>query len=161
MSSLINSTGTVLAVFVPGKPAPQGSKRYLGNRGGKGVTVESSTAVAPWRADIREHVLARRDHDTPPLNGPVCVHLEFVLPRPTSTPKRRTPPAIKRPDLDKLTRAVLDALGAAGVWRDDSQVTHLYVTKRLARFDEITGCAIAITLITDQDHTAHRPQETP
>jgi Holliday junction resolvase RusA-like endonuclease len=33
------------------------------------------------------------------------------------------------PDLDKLTRAVLDGLTRAGVWADDGQVVELRATK--------------------------------
>src|SRR5690606_30582546 len=58
----------MITFFVAGTPAPQGSKRYLGNRGGKGITVESSERVAPWRADIRaeaQRVISQ------PLDGPV------------------------------------------------------------------------------------------
>lgn len=134
-------------VFVPGKPAPQGSKRYLGRSGGKGITVESSKAVAPWRADIREAMLAElecRDDLQAPIAGAVSVCLNFVMPRPASTPKRRTPPAIKRPDIDKLCRAVLDAIGSAGVYRDDSQVISLSAYKRLAQVGETSGVEIRI-----------------
>lgn len=138
--------GARIAVFVPGKPAPQGSKRYLGRSGGKGITVESSKAVAPWRADIREALLAEIEaggHQQ--LDGAVSVCLTFVMPRPASTPKtRRTPPAIKRPDIDKLARAVLDAVGSAGAWRDDSQVIALTAHKRLAEISETSGVVIEI-----------------
>lgn len=132
----------VIDLFVPGRPAPQGSRRYLGRSGGKGITVESSKAVAPWRADIRERLLA--DPAPAHLDGPLAVRLEFVMPRPSSAPKRSTPPAIKRPDLDKLVRAVLDAIGSAGVWRDDSQVVDLRTVKRIAEIDEPAGCRITI-----------------
>lgn len=131
----------ILDVFVPGRPAPQGSKRYLGRSGGKGITVESSKAVAPWRADIREHVAARAETESV-TDGPITLRLQFVMPRPASAPKRRTPDAVKRPDLDKLARAVLDALGSAGVWRDDSQVVQLRASKRIAELAEPAGCRI-------------------
>lgn len=107
----------MIEVFVPGRPAPQGSKRYLGN----GVMVESSKALHPWRADVRARLL---DDDGQPLErftGAVSVRLGFVMPRPASTPKKRTPPAIKRPDIDKLVRAVLDAVKGV-LWVDDGQV---------------------------------------
>lgn len=133
-----------LCVFVPGRPAPQGSKRYLGKSGGKGITVESSKAVAPWRADVREEALKVWGTDRAPLLDALKIELDFVMPRPASTPKTRTPPASKRPDLDKLARAVLDAIGSAGVWKDDSQVTHLNASKRLAELDEAPGCQIRI-----------------
>lgn len=142
MTTFLTPAGVLLQVFVPGKPAPQGSKRFLGVRGGKGINVESSKAVAPWRADIRECVRNRCEYAT--LHGPLVVLLEFVLPRPLSAPKRRTPPAVKRPDIDKLSRAVLDALGSAGIWQDDAQVIELTARKRIAELGEASGCLIVI-----------------
>lgn len=132
----------VLAVFVPGRPAPQGSKRHVG----RGIMVESSKAVGQWRDDIRSWIRAM--HDAPPIGGPVAVQLTFVMPRPASAPKRSTPPAVKRPDVDKLARAVLDAIGSAGLWRDDSQVVDLHAAKRLAELDEKPGVLIEIRLLT-------------
>lgn len=135
-----------LSFFVPGKPAPQGSKRYLGVKGGKGITVESSKAVAPWRADVRAGAeKAMASGQTGFVAGEaVIVRLMFVMPRPASTPKRRTPAAVKRPDLDKLSRACLDALTSAGAFHDDSQVVDLSASKRIAELDEVSGCVIVV-----------------
>lgn len=85
----------------------------------------------------------------------MSVRLGFVLPRPKSTPKRSpTPPATKRPDLDKLTRAVLDAL--TNVWlADDSQVVHIEASKRIAEIDETPGVHITVNPLTDE-HTLDR-----
>lgn len=135
-----------LSFFVPGKPAPQGSKRYLGVKGGKGITVESSKAVAPWRADVRagaEKAMASGQAGFV-AGEAVIVRLMFVMPRPASTPKRRTPAAVKRPDVDKLARAVLDAISSAGAWIDDSQVVDLRASKRIAELDEVSGCVIVV-----------------
>lgn len=126
-----------LDVFVPGRPAPQGSKRHVGN----GVLVESSKAVAPWRTTVAWQV--SQVWRSAPLAGPVAVELEFVMPRPTSTSKRRTPPAIKKPDADKLIRAVLDALTKV-VWSDDSVITEIRARKRLAEITEQPGCHILV-----------------
>jgi len=125
-------------IWIPGNPAPQGSKRHVGG----GRMIESSKSVKPWRESIRWAVLEvwRR----PPLEGSVHLQLEFRMPRPASTPKSRTPPAIKRPDLDKLIRAVLDALGSAGVYWDDSQVTTLEASKALAAVGGSPGLVITI-----------------
>ena len=76
---------------------------------------------------------------------PVSVKLEFVMRRPKSAPKRTTPPATKKPDLDKLTRAVFDAITSAGVWDDDSQVVDAHISKRIANLDEVSGCWIELT----------------
>ena len=121
----------ITSVFIPGRPAPQGSKRHLGN----GIMVESSKAVKPWRVDV---AWAAREHFPTPLEGPVRLELEFVMPRPKSTPKRSTPPAIKRPDVDKLARAVLDAITGVVVV-DDSQIVELWATKRIAEIGEPSG----------------------
>jgi crossover junction endodeoxyribonuclease RusA len=91
---------------------------------------------------------------------PVYVRLEFVLPRPVSTPKRRTPPAVKRPDVDKLARAVLDALTSAGALADDSQVVDLHPIKRLAELDETPGCRITVAAYGTQSATTPLPGTT-
>ncbi|AUH68500.1 RusA family crossover junction endodeoxyribonuclease [Gordonia sihwensis] len=128
-------------VFVEGRPAPQGSKRHIGN----GRMLESSKAVGPWRTEIASEA-RRRGGMLPP--GPVGANLDFVMPRPKQTAKRRpTPPAVKRPDLDKLTRAVFDAI--TGIWiTDDSHIVTLHATKRIAEPDEPAGVAISLTALT-------------
>lgn len=148
--------GWLLDIFIPGKPAPQGSKHarpiYRG-RGedrvftGKVAQVESSkVGVREWRADVRaaaEAAWAGRA----PIDGPVVARMEFVLPRPRSTPKRRTPPAVKRPDCSKLARSTEDALTSAGVYRDDALIVDLHVSKRLAELDEPPGARIRIGVL--------------
>ena len=37
-----------------------------------------------------------------------------------------------KPDIDKLLRSTLDALGEAGLWADDSQVVHVQSSKDYA-----------------------------
>jgi crossover junction endodeoxyribonuclease RusA len=133
---------TTLVVFVPGHPAPQGSKRHVGN----GVMIESSKRVKSWREDVRAALLdptgqPRHRFDA---EAALTVRLEFVMPRPASTPKRRTPPAIRKPDIDKLARALLDAITSAGVISDDARVVDLHATKRLAEIGEATGCRITV-----------------
>ena len=128
-----------MRIFIPGNPAPQGSKRHIGN----GRMIESSKRVAPWRSDVRS-ALYDAHGGRPMMQGAVAVEMEFILYRPMSAPKKRTPPAMKKPDIDKLTRAILDAVTSAGVWRDDSQVVELNAQKRLAGLDEPPGCWLQI-----------------
>ncbi|OLL21236.1 MULTISPECIES: RusA family crossover junction endodeoxyribonuclease [unclassified Rhodococcus (in: high G+C Gram-positive bacteria)] len=141
----------MITFFVSGRPAPQGSKTFKGVRGGRGILIESSKDVGPWRERI---ALTAHSHAERLLDGPVTVRLDFVMPRPKSAPKRTTPPAVKRPDTDKLARACLDAL--TGIcYVDDSQVTDLHATKRLAQLDETPGVHITVT----NGSASHRPQE--
>lgn len=137
--------------FIPGRPAPQGSKRHVGN----GRMVEMSKAVGPWRTLVATHVA--RLWKWAPVLGPVRVRLEFVLPRPASAPKRSTPAAVKRPDLDKLQRAVFDALTAV-CWRDDSQVVQVSASKRIAELDEQPGLNLTVSAQSVVDATNNSPQ---
>jgi crossover junction endodeoxyribonuclease RusA len=122
--------------FVPGIPAPQGSKRYLGaSAAGKPRFKESSDRVTPWRADIRNDAKVMFGE---PTAGPVEVQLVFVLPRPKSHYRTgrnadllrdTAPPApAGKPDIDKLARAALDAMTNVA-WLDDAQVTKLTLIK--------------------------------
>jgi len=138
--------------FTPGRPAPQGSKRHVGG----GVLVESSKAVKPWRVDVQ---WAARAACRAPLDGPVALRLEFVMPRPKSTPKRSTPPAIRRPDVDKLARAVLDALTGVVVG-DDSQIVDLHATKRLAEIGETPGVHVVASVPEAPLSATHSPAHT-
>lgn len=130
-----------LQIFIAGDPASQGSKNHVGN----GVMVESSKKLKPWRQDVRARLTGRDGRPLAYFPSAVCLRLEFVLYRPRSLSKKKpTPPAIKRPDLDKMTRAIFDSITSAGVWKDDSQVTRANVSKRLAREGEPTGCHLLI-----------------
>lgn len=129
-----------LEVFVPGKPAAQGSKRHVGG----GRMIEQSKAVAPWRERVAYLAMQARGSAVPlEREFPVRLVLNFVMPRPTSAPKRSTPPAIRQPDLDKCIRAVGDALTGV-VWVDDAQVVAINACKRLANIDEGPGCHIRV-----------------
>ena len=125
-------------LFVPGVPAPQGSKRHVGN----GVLVESSKRLRPWRATVTAAIVEAGWAHDPILAGPVHVAVQFDLPRPAyhygtgrnaGVLKSRAPLwHDKRGDVDKLSRAVLDALTEAGAIRDDAQVASLSATKQYA-----------------------------
>jgi len=130
----------MIEVFVPGIPAPQGSKRYVGN----GIMIESCKAVKPWRESIRTRLVTDDGQPIERIDGAVASTLEFILPRPKSTPKKRTPLATKKPDLDKLERAVNDAVKSAGVIMDDSCIVRTIKAKRLAEIGEAPGLRIKL-----------------
>lgn len=117
----------MLDFFAEGAPVPQGSKNaYV--RGGRAVLVDANARLKPWRAAVRsaaEAAIEGAGWET--LDEPCRVYLGFTLSRPKRS--RWGVPAVK-PDLDKLTRAVFDALTDAGVWRDDSRVVSMEVTKK-------------------------------
>lgn len=125
---------TLIDITVYGLPAPQGSKRSLG----KGVMVESSKHVAPWRDAVRTDaasVWAGRGA----LDEPLMVYLTFRFPRPKShygtganagKLKPSAPLYVSgKPDVDKLERSTLDGLTSAGIWVDDARVVRMVSTK--------------------------------
>lgn len=130
-----------LDFFVLGHPVPQGSKTgYV--RGGRAVLVDVNKRLRPWRAAVRAAAEAKiEDAGWEMQDKPCRVCLGFTLPRPKRP--RWGVPAVK-PDLDKLTRAVFDALTDAGVWKDDSRVVSMEVTKRYA--DDVEGAAAGVAV---------------
>lgn len=139
-----------LEVFVAGKPAPQGSIRAIVHRStGRAVAVKDNNATQKsWRGDVRDALIDDTGQPKVAFGAAAMrVQLEFVMPRPVSTPKSRTPHATKKPDVDKLERAILDAVTSAGVWNDDSQVVDLHSIKRLAEIGETPGCRIRVEAV--------------
>lgn len=156
----------MITVRVNGLPAPQGSKRHVGN----GVMVESSAAVKPWREAIRAEVQRvvfplrpAEDNSRRIASGPVIVTVTFWLPRPrghygtgrNAGSLRPSAPARphRKPDLDKLARAVLDAVVMGGAVGDDSQVVTIAASKWYA--DHMPpGCAVTIESLEPYEGTA-------
>jgi crossover junction endodeoxyribonuclease RusA len=125
---------TELRVVVHGTPAPQGSKRHVG----RGILVESSAKVKPWREAVKWAVLTSQidagyaaPHE--PFVCAIEVTVIFTLPKPASSPRTRRTYPMRRPDLDKLIRSTLDGIGESGLWKDDAQVVSLHAHKRFPK----------------------------
>jgi crossover junction endodeoxyribonuclease RusA len=109
--------------FVPGVPAPKGSKRHVGG----GRLIEASKKLEPWTHAIVQTVSLLDDFT--PFDEPVEVWATYFLPRPKTV--GRDFPSVP-PDLDKLERGLFDALTKAGVWSDDALVVDSHPSKRYA-----------------------------
>lgn len=126
--------------WVPGLPKPQGSKRAI-PQGGKIRLVESAgDALKDWRANVA-HETAQAMRGRQQLAGGLSVMLTFYLPRPKSARPDAWPS--KRPDIDKLARAVLDAMTHIA-FADDAQIVTLTARKLYARARGFTGARISI-----------------
>lgn len=118
-------TDNVISFQVHGLPIPQGSTRAWVVHG-KPIITSSAKGLSTWRrlvADVAQNYAPKE-----PWEGPVGIELHFGLPKPKSAPKKKRVWPDKRPDLDKLTRAVLDALTYV-VFADDSQVIEIQASK--------------------------------
>lgn len=119
---------------VSGTPSTQGSKTGFvvkGKATGKyrAVIVDKNPkALKPWREAVRSDAVAAAGEGWVPIGGPVRLALLFAMPKPVK-PQHRWPIGANSGDVDKLARAVLDALTDAGVWADDARVVDLRVVK--------------------------------
>lgn len=127
-----------LTITVYGLPAPQGSKRHVGN----GRMIESNQkTLNTWREDVKLAAL-RALEDAPSWQRQLVAltaHMTFTLPRLKSHYRsgkfahllRDDAPVFQsaKPDLDKLIRSTGDALTAAGVYADDARVVQVFARK--------------------------------
>lgn len=142
-----------ISIKVIGIPAPQGSKRHVGN----GIMVESSTKVPLWRKNIL-HASLETYHGKL-IDTPCRVEIDFFIPRPLSHFRTGKFSNLLKPsapqfcisritgDIDKLVRSTLDGLSATTggtVLKDDSLVISLSAQKRYAEKNQSTGANIII-----------------
>jgi Holliday junction resolvase RusA-like endonuclease len=133
----------MLTFRVYGVALPKGNMKPFLAKGMKfPIVTESNRNVKSWQQLIAEgasHALqALPEADRALLLYGVRVSVAFFLPRPQAFKKRGVfVPHIKAPDVDKLARAVLDALSAV-TYCDDRQVTELIAGKYYA---EVAGPA--------------------
>lgn len=142
---------THVAFITQGIPTPKGSTTRMPN----GATLPAGTAasrkrMAQWAQDIRNDA-KRAMQGEPPWVGGIRLMVEFRLPVPLSSIRKYQYgwlPHTKKPDVDKLFRALSDALTGI-VWRDDAQVCISAINKVYA-WDGLTGASIVASVITDE-----------
>jgi Holliday junction resolvase RusA-like endonuclease len=138
-----------LGFDVFGRPAPQGSKRYIGGSAKQGGRfIEASKYLPAWRKAVMESALEAIDlQGWVKASGPVEVEVTFFLERPATVTQAKRPWPIKPPDLDKLVRS-LDSLTDAGVWDDDGQMVKLIARKCYAD-TRAPGAHIKVSVLSD------------
>lgn len=147
----------MITFTVPGISVPQGSMRSFG----KGRMVYRDD-LKPWRNRVRAEYVRQAGSQT--IEGAVSMRVVFVLPRPdghygtgrnagTIKPSFRDVPHVVKPDLDRLVRAIGDALSLntgdlAGLPRpfpEDSRITAIDARKRYVRDGETPHAEIALS----------------
>jgi Holliday junction resolvase RusA-like endonuclease len=126
----------VISFIVPGTPRPKGSLTHVA----PGVMLEGKTAdardrMAAYRwsvATVARTAMARKK--LPLMTGALHLTVVFELPRPKTVRDARP---WRKPDLDKLTRAVCDSLTHI-CYHDDAQIVRQSVLKVYAAGEPCT-----------------------
>lgn len=121
----------VCDLWVPGKPATQGSMQHIGN----GRMIHKK-ALIEWRKHIQHHLalwVGTYFGAWEPMEGPVVLHADFYLPKARSN-KDEHPTGARSGDADKYVRGLGDAisLGEVRLIADDSQIVDIRASKRWA-----------------------------
>ncbi|MDW5563539.1 MAG: RusA family crossover junction endodeoxyribonuclease [Methanomassiliicoccus sp.] len=121
-----------LSFVVLGEPTPEGSTRayYIKALDRTVTTHQNKKGLQAWRnrvATEAQRALDGREWKCDPCSA-YSVSVDFVLSRPPSVPEhRRLHPTVK-PDIDKLVRAINDALTGI-LFSDDCQVVAMSMSK--------------------------------
>lgn len=113
-------------------------------------TTASRMKMSQWNMEIR-HAAMEAMGERQPSRDCVRFMCEFQLPYPKSTIRKYQLgwyPHIKKPDVDKLLRAMLDALTGV-VWADDSQVAYATINKVYA-WNDRPGAHVVVDFLNDQ-----------
>jgi Holliday junction resolvase RusA-like endonuclease len=134
--------------FVAGEPQPKGSTRsFYVKKLERVVTTTTNKNTKQWQLRIATE--AQRANESrgisfykPDKGYGYEVEAMFLFIRPKSLPKK-VRSNTKRPDLDKLVRALLDGL-ADILLPDDSQVVSIKASKRYIQHGETPGAEIRL-----------------
>ena len=129
-----------LPITIEGAPATQGSKKGF-IRGKKVVLLEMDKKLPAWRATVEATARQAAGKGWESLDGPVSISGTIHLPKPPTTKYKAAP--IGPPDLDKLQRAIGDALTKSEVITDDSRIVHWNIRKAWAT--DKPGATLTIT----------------
>lgn len=152
-----------LTFFVRGNPVTKGSMIIRHRHGRydartKGCTCsnwpteDNGARLKEWR-ELIATAAKNAMGEQPPFYGPLRVVTTFYFARPKAhTREQRAVPWVivnKRHDIEKLDRAVYDAIGDAGnVWLDDSQVVSHDSQKVYAGVGEHPGVMVMLETLS-------------
>lgn len=143
---------------VAGIPATKGSYRIVG--GCKhGRLVADNERELPWRSavanTIRRQWWQAHPNERLPRRKDACeIDAVWSLLRPRTI--RRAHPAVK-PDLDKLARALFDAVTDSGLIFDDGRIVHATLTKTYCTSIREQGVRFTIHWLDDEPHRREEP----
>jgi crossover junction endodeoxyribonuclease RusA len=137
-----------ISFFVAGDPQPKGSTRaFIVN--GRPIITSSNKNLRQWELRIAHEAQAEAYR----VRWEYChedafeVEADFYFPLPKSYSKKWHFEHIKRPDLDKIGRALNDALTNI-LFSDDSQVFTLHLRKRYSDENNPVGVHVKVIRVS-------------
>lgn len=132
--------------FVAGIPKAQ--PRVKAFRRGNHAGVYTPDSAESWKQAVRQQAVANAPESL--VTAPILVSLDFFLPRPKTHYNRdgslkENQPIwhCKKPDLDNLIKAVMDAItDTQRIWLDDSQIYAVIAFKNYTL--NASGCSVRI-----------------
>ena len=120
------------------EPVAKGRPRAFGNR-----------MVTPAKTRKYEAAFAQLAADCEPrapIEGAIAITLTFYLKRPKRLMRKKDPsgrlPCDRRPDLDNLVKAAMDALKRW--WRDDAQIANITASKFYTEKDGLPRVEVVV-----------------
>jgi Holliday junction resolvase RusA-like endonuclease len=146
----------ILKATVEGRPVSQGSMRPVMIRG-KPSMVHNNNKLKPYRTKLANHFKGKATHyseDDRSLNDAAYkVSAKFYFTRDERVNSEYHQFNNKSPDLDKLERALFDALTESEVIKDDSQIV---ACESVKVYDDIfTGVEIELYKLNISDDKEH------
>jgi crossover junction endodeoxyribonuclease RusA len=121
--------------WVAGTPVQQGSKTPGQRNDGTLFVRENAAGLKPWRKAVAQAAVSawsRKAGLGSPFTDDEPLHLEVAFYFPELKTARDRIWKFTAPDLDKLLRAVGDALQQSGLIKDDARIVSVEATKRHA-----------------------------
>jgi len=99
--------------------------------------------------DFRRKIAEAGKHSGSFFDGPVTLHICAWFPLTKREQQRKSPYPIrmhcKRPDIDNVAKAVMDALNGI-CWKDDGQVCRLVATKHICPSSDPRGARVSVQI---------------
>lgn len=115
-------------------PVPKGRPRFSTSHSSKRMVAYTPKKTRDYEKLVHE---VAQNHIKGVIDGEVHIYMQFIFPRPQRLKPKRYPDSLiphdKRPDIDNLTKSVLDGLG--DLLRDDAIVTKISAEKWYAERD--------------------------
>ena len=120
----------MITLTIPGEPVAKGRPRMM-----KSGIAFTPTKTRNYETLVKELFIISKQEM---MEGQLVAYIDAYFGIPKSTPKKKYPEMVngeirptKRPDLDNIAKAILDALNGLA-YRDDSQIVSLKIRKLYA-----------------------------